>query len=650
MLKLSKLILIVVCGYWVSAISAQSDVVSDHVKAANQRVAESLDFSDTSDFEDAKRGFIASDNDTKVLDANGTLVYDFGTQEFLQSTAPDTVNPSLWRQSQLTAMHGLYKVSDGIYQVRGYDLANITFIKGDKGWIVVDPLTSKETALKARALVDRELGQRPISAVVVTHSHGDHYGGVRGIIDEQDLEDGVELIAPKGFVVETVSENVLAGNAMSRRVTLMFGAFLPSSPKGNVGVGLGPGLARGNIGLLNPTIDISATGQSVTVDGVKMDFILTLGAEAPSEFMFYLPKYKAFCQAEIINHTLHNMLTPRGAKVRDGRLWSKYIDQAIYLYGDKTEVSFGSHHWPTWERENILDLWSGQRDLYRYIHDQTLWLSNQGVTLHEIPSKIELPEGLSKKFANRGYYGDIGFNARAQYQLYYGFFDGNPANLNPLSITAESIKYVEYMGGAKKLLKRAEQDYAQGEFNFVATALNHLVFAEPANQAGKKLLASTYRQLGYMAESGAQRNFYLSGALELQHGVPTVPHLATGSADTVRAIPLELYFDLLAVRINGLAAADKSWSINFVISDTDEQANLFLSNGALHHRMGRLDKDADATLSLTRPALDKLNLKMSTLPELMQAGTASIEGDAVTLGQFFALIEEPPFWFNIVTP
>ena len=647
---MKKLLILTCCWLGAASLQAQTAEVSDFVKAANQRVAESLDFNNTSDFEDARRGFIASDNDTKVLDENGALVYDFGTLGFLETSAPDTVNPSLWRQSQLTAMHGLYKVRDGIYQVRGYDLANITFIAGEKGWIVVDPLTAKETALKAKALVDRALGERPISAVVVTHSHGDHYGGVRGIINEQDLENGVELIAPEGFVIETVSENVLAGNAMSRRVTYMFGAFLPPSPQGNVGVGLGPGLARGNIGLLNPTIDISETGQSVTIDGVKMDFILTLGAEAPSEFMFYLPKYKAFCQAEIINHTLHNMLTPRGAKVRDGRLWSKYIDQAIYLYGDKTEVSFGSHHWPTWERENILDLWSGQRDLYRYIHDQTLWLSNQGVTLHEIPSKIKLPDGLSKRFANRGYYGDIGFNARSQYQLYYGFFDGNPANLNPLAVKPESVKYVEYMGGAERLLVHAIADYNKGEFQFVATALNHLVFAEPENQNAKNLLARTYKQMAYLAESGAQRNFYLSGALELENGVPTVQHVATGSADTVKAIPLELYFDLLAVRINGFDAADKTWSINFVIRDTGEKANLFLSNGALHHRMGLIDEGADATLDLSRDALDRLNLKTAGLTRLALEGEASIEGNPITLAQFFALIEEPPFWFNIVTP
>jgi alkyl sulfatase BDS1-like metallo-beta-lactamase superfamily hydrolase len=430
----------------------------------------------------------------------------------------------------------------------------------------------------------------------------------------------------------------------------MFGGFLPQNPTGNVGVGLGQGLGKGTVGLLTPTIDIKETGEILELDGVQMEFMMALGAEAPSEFMFYLPKFKAFCQAEIINHTLHNMLTPRGAKVRDGRLWSKYIDEAIYRYADKTEVSFGSHHWPTWGNEQVAEFWAGQRDVYRYIHDQTLWLANQGATIQEIPDLLELPKGIASRYANRGYYGGVGFNARSQYQLYYGFFDGNPANINPLSVDAESVKYIEYMGGADAVLQKAQQDFNDGEFRFAATVLNHLVFAEPNNKAAKTLLADTYSQLAYMAESGSQRNIYLTGAMELRNGVADIESPVLGSVDTIKSIPLDMFFDLLAVRLNAEKAADKDWSINFVISDTDQQANLFLSNSTLHHRMNMVDDNADASLHITREALNRLNLKEAGFTSLVAEGAASIEGNPITLARFFALIDEPPFWFNIVTP
>lgn len=630
--------------------SAAQAETNRFVAAHNQAVKQELDFDDRRDFESAQRGFIATDNNTAATNDKGDTIYDYGLQEFLKADAPPNVNPSLWRQSQLTSMHGLFKVVDGIYQVRGFDLSNITFIQGESGWLVVDPLISKEAAAKAKALVDRELGEKPVSAVIFTHSHIDHYGGVRGIVSEKDIENGVEIIAPADFVLETVSENVLAGNAMSRRASYMFGGLLPQSVNGNVGVGLGQNISTGTYGLLAPTKEISRTGERLTVDGIELEFIMALGAEAPSEFMFYLPQFKAFCQAEIINHTLHNMLTPRGAKVRDGRLWSKYIDEAIVLYADQTEVSFGSHHWPTWGKPNIAEFWSGQRDLYRYIHDQTLRLANQGATLGEIPSKLELPPALGKRFASRSYYGELGFNARSQYQLYYGFFDGNPAHLNPLPPEAEAKKYIEYMGGEDAALQRAQDDYAKGEFNFVATVLNHVVFANPNNQLAKDLLADTYTQLAAMAESGVHRNFYLTAAQELTKGIADLPRPNTASADVVKAIPLALYFDLLAVRLNGPKAADKDWKINFEIRDTGEKALLFLSNGTLHHRMGHSSDDADATLNLTRSALDKLNLKSASMLGLVARGEASIGGNPITLTRFFNLVEEPPYWFNIVTP
>lgn len=623
--------------------------VSDAVKQANADVAKYLNFTDQTDFELAGRGFIASFPDGVIEDEDGGPAYDYGVYDFLAGDAPDTVNPSLWRQSQLNAKHGLFEVVDGIYQVRGYDLSNITFIRGDTGWIVVDPLISKETAKRSLDLVNQELGERPISAVIYTHSHADHFGGVRGIISYEDVDNGTEIIAPVGFVRETVSENVLAGNAMGRRASYMFGGLLPRSPEGQVGVGLGQAISTGTPGMIRPTIIVDHTGQTETIDGVEMNFILTLGAEAPAEFMFYLPKYKAFCQAEIINRTLHNMYTPRGAKVRDGRLWSQYIDQAVYMFADKTDVSFGSHHWPTWGTEEVTVFWERQRDLYRYIHDQTLRLANQGYTMHEIPDALDLPDGIAKSFYNRGYYGTVSHNSKAQYQLYFGYFDGNPANLDPLGPVDAGKKFVAYMGGAENVIAKAREDFDRGEFRFAATALNHVVFADPENQEAANLLADIYAQLGYMAESGSWRDFYLTGAQELRNGVAELPTPDTSSLDMVRALPLDLFFDLMAVRLNGPKAAKKDRKLNFVISDTGETALLFVSNGTLHYRMGHSD-DKAPTFNIESEALVELNAKLKTSGELMKEGRVKIDGNPLAVKGFFDLIEEPEYWFEIVRP
>lgn len=625
------------------------DFVSETVIDSHQRVSQYLDFDDTRDFELADRGFIATLENSKVTTEAGAPVYDFGAYGFLRGEAPGSVNPSLWRQSKLAAKHGLFKVVDGIYQVRGYDLSNITFIKGDTGWIVVDPLITREVAAKARELVDRELGQTPISAVIFTHSHLDHYGGVRGLISEVDIARGVEVIAPEGFVRETVSENILAGNAMARRASYMFGSLLPKNAGHQVGVGLGQAISSGTPGLLYPTIDVDHTGQKLTVDGVEMEFILALESEAPSEFMFYMPRYRAFCQAEVINHTLHNLYTPRGAKVRDGRRWSQYIDQAVYMFGDKADVTFGSHHWPVWGRKDIVSFWEGQRDLYRYVHDQTVRLANEGYTMHEIPDHLNIPDGIAKNFANRGYYGTVSHNSKAQYQLYYGYFDGNPAQLDPLAPVEAGRKFVEYMGGSSNVIEKARADFDKGEFRYAATALNHVVFAEPENESATKLLADVYTQLAYMAESGSWRNFYLTGASELRNGILDLPTPRTSSEDMVKAIPLDLYFDLLAVRIDGPMAAKEDRNLNFELTDTGDKALLIISNGTLHHRLGHADPEAP-TIKLTRDALDQLNLKQKTFAQLSGEGLASIDGDVLAVQSFFGLMKEPEFWFEIVRP
>lgn len=606
--------------------------------AAHKSVTRALDFSDRRDYERVERGFIATFED-------GIENYDPTVYQFLQGPAPGTVNPSLWRQSQLLSRHGLFKVTDGIYQVRSFDLSNVTFIEGDTGWIVVDPLITREAAARAKALVDRELGPRPVSAVIITHSHIDHYGGIRGLADNHDFD----IIAPHGFVLETVSENILAGNAMGRRATYMFGPLLPKGPTSQVGVGLGQAISNGMPGMLYPTREVTRDFETFDVDGVTVEFMLTLGAEAPTEFMFYLPEKRAFCQAEIINHTLHNLLTPRGAKVRDGRLWSRYIDQAIVTYAAKTEVSFGSHHWPVWGQADVLELWEGQRDVYRYLHDQTVRLANEGYTLHEIPALLELPASVGERFANRDYYGTVSHNSKAQYQLYFGYFDGNPANLDPLPPVQAGRKFVAYAGGADSVLQKAQKDYDAGEFRYAATALNHLVFADPENAAAKTLLANVYRQLAYQAESGSWRNFYLTGAQELTLGVLDLPAPRTNGPDVVKAVPLELYFDLLAVRLNGPKAARKDLAINFRLTDTQEKAYLFLSGGALHHRIG-YTRDGVPTLSMTRAALDAINTKTRTISELRKSGELTIDGSALKVKALFDLIEEPGYWFDIVTP
>ncbi len=632
------------------AIDSHSGEASAATIAANKAVADYLDFSDRSDFKAAERGFIASLPAGVIPGIGEQTAYQYGGFNFLEEGNPGTVNPSLWRQSQLNAKHGLFEVVPGIYQVRAYDLSNVTFIEGETGWIVVDPLITKQTAEFAMKLVNQELGERPISAVIYTHSHIDHYGGVRGIISEEDVANGTEIIAPIGFTRETVSENILAGNAMSRRASYMFGSLLQKNPTGQVGVGLGQGISSGMPGMISPTIIVDRTGQVETIDGVEMEFLLTLGAEAPAEFMFYLPKWKAFCQAEIINRTLHNMYTPRGAKVRDGKIWSQYIDEAIYTYGDKTDVSFGSHHWPTWGQDDIIEFWEGQRDLYRYIHDRTLYLANQGYTMHEIPEMMNLPDGIAKSFYNRDYYGTVSHNSKAQYQLYFGYFDGNPANLDPLGPVAAGKKFVDYMGGSENIIEKARADYDKGEYRFAATALNHVVFAEPGNQEAAGLLADIYTQMGYMAESGSWRNFYLTGAQELRGGIAKLPTPQTGSPDMIKALPMDLFFDLMAVRMNADTVKDQR--LNFEISDTGDTTLLIVSNGTLHHRRGQVDDDAP-TFSITSTALVSLNTNQKSSNELMDEGLIEVSGSVpqkLAVRNFFDSIEEFTFWFEIVRP
>jgi len=635
----------------VTATSGAQDPPSEFTAQAQNEFREFLPLDDQTDFENARRGFIATLDDGKILDDEGKLVYDLNAYDFLKEESPDSANPSLWRQGQLNSIHGLFKVVDGIYQVRGFDLANMTIVRGKTGWIVIDVLTSAETARAAMALVNKELGERPVSAVIITHSHGDHFGGVKGVVSQEDVASGkTMLIGPNTFFRASVDENILAGNLMIRRSGYMFGNLAPKAPRGTIGTGLGQTLSAGSVGLMEPTTTITEATETLTVDGVEIVFQDTPGAEAPAEFLIYFPKFKAFCQSEELNHVLHNLYTLRGAQVRSGLLWAKHIDKAIDLFGDDVEVSFGSHHWPTWGNAEIIDFMEKQRDLYRYIHDETLRLANHGYTMNEIADEIELPDSLAKTFANREYYGTISHNSKAQYQLYFGWFDGNPAHLNPLAEVDESVKYVEYMGGGEAILKRAASDFEKGDYRFVATVLNHLVFADPKNDAAKELLAKTYVQLGYQAESGPWRNFYLTGAHELRNGVTLPPRSAARNAEMLNAMSLETLYDYFGMLLNGPKAAGKKATFNLNYPDTGQKTVLYLGNGVLNAGFDKNEPDADTTVTIPRTIMNDALIGKADFPKLIQSGEIKLEGNAAAFIQFFGLLDRFDNAFNIVTP
>jgi alkyl sulfatase BDS1-like metallo-beta-lactamase superfamily hydrolase len=646
--RTSHQLAVVLAGLIPMGVAAQD--ASEHTRAANAALLESLPFEDQTDFENAKRGFIAGLGADAIANADGRPVYDLAGMDFLNGDAPDTANPSLWRQRQLNHISGLFEVTKGIYQIRNFDLSVMSFIRGETGWIVIDPLISVETAKAGFDLLKREIADLPVTGIILTHSHVDHFGGVKGIVTEEEVAAGnIPVIAPAGFYEESIGENLIAGNTMSRRASYMFGNLLPKGPDGMIGAGLGNGTSSGTITILKPTVDISETPTTLTVDGVEMEFLFTPGNEAPAELMFWLPEYKAMMQAEEINHVMHNLYTLRGTKVRSGDLWAKYIHDVINRYGDEVEISFGSHHWPTWGRDEILDFWRGQRDVYRFIHDETLRLANKGYTMLEIAEQIELSEGLATQFANRGYYGSVSHNAKAQYQLYFGWFSGNPAELHELPPAEEGAKFVEYAGGADAVIEKARADYEAGNYRWAATALNHVVFADGGNTEAKDLLADTYTQLGYQAESGPWRNFYLTGAKELRDGVTTGPAPNTGSADIIRGLPIEKYLDFLAMRLNHPAAADADITLNFEMPDVDQRFIVEIGNGVMNYTMDDRSDDAGASVTLDRAVLDRINLQQQTFPDAIKAGDVKIEGDPQQLLAFLGLLDSFDFWFNIVT-
>ena len=632
-------------------LDAGSKPASSHTAAGNRAVLDQLPFAEITDFDNATRGFIGTVEGASSVAADGSTIYSLAEMDFLEGEAPATVNPSLWRQAQLNALlHGLFEVTEGIYQVRSFDLANMTLIAGDSGWIVVDPLLTAETAANALALANRELGARPVSAVILTHSHIDHFGGVTGVVDPAAVADGrVPLIAPQGFEDEAFSENLRAGNVMQRRAAYQFGMLLEDSVRGFVSTGLGNKTARGSVVPLAPTQTIPAAGRDMLIDGIAFEFMDVAGAEAPAELIFYLPAWQALSMAEIATHTLHNIYTLRGARTRDANLWATHIQRAIERWGQSAEILFASHHWPTWGRQQMLEFLSLQRDLYKYIHDQTLRLANHGYSMVEIAEQVRLPPQLARRFANRGYYGTVNHGVKAVYNFYLGWFDGNPSNLHPIPAPQSAPRYVAYMGGADTILARAALDYSHGEYRWVAEVLRHLVFAEPDNRTARYLLADSYEQLGYQAESGIWRNFYLSGAQELRHGV-AAGAAPLDNAALLRGVALRELIDAMAVRLDGEAAAEEDISLNIHVTDTDRSWLLRVRRGVLHGFENRSAEEPDNVLRISEQDLKLMLTGQAGVPALIAQGRLSLSGNPLSLIRFASLFDEFDPDFNIVTP
>ena len=622
------------------------------VVAQHQALLTALPFADTADFDDAARGFLGTIDHAKVTSAQGRAVWSLEPYGFLsEAEAPATVNPSLWRQSRLNMHHGLFEVVPGVYQVRGLDIANMTLIEGDSGVIVVDTLTSIEGARAAMELYVKHRGPRPVAAVIFTHTHTDHWGGARGVLTEEIPASGrVPIVAPNLFMEHAVSENIIAGPAMLRRAQYQFGPFLAKGERGQVDCGLGKSMAAGGVALLRPTDLIMATGDTRIIDGVAFEFQMAPNSEAPAEMHFYVARYGLLNLAENCTHNFHNLLPFRGADVRDAVAWSKYLGEALKMWGGRAEAMCGQHHWPVWGRERIDTMIRQQRDTYKFAHDQTIRLMNHGLNASEIAETIRLPKSLEGAWHTRGYYGHIRHNVKAIYQKYLGWYDANPVHLDPLPPAEAGKKYVEYMGGADAILSRARVDFEKGEFRFVAQALGHLVFADPDNQAARALLADTFEQLGYAAESATWRNAYLFGAQELRQGMPKAPPRAAMPRETLAALRTAQLWDVLGVRLNGPKAEGKHVALNWSFTDTGERFVLNLENCALTYTEGLLSTDADASFTLARGTLDEVIAKQTNFPDAVAAGRIEVSGNPMRLAELMALMDEFPRMFEIVEP
>jgi alkyl sulfatase BDS1-like metallo-beta-lactamase superfamily hydrolase len=616
---------------------------------ANAAVRLRLPFTDTEDFDDARRGWIGSLSDSVIRATDGRVVWDADAYAFLDAECPETVHPSLWRQGQLASIHGLFEVADGIYQVRGLDLSIMTIVEGDTGVLVIDPLISCECAAAALALYREHRGDRPVIGLLYTHSHVDHFGGARGVVAAEDVASGrVPILAPQGFLEHAVSENVFAGGAMTRRATYMYGAPLPKGPAGQVGAGLGQTTSTGTVTLIPPTVEIVRTGQEETVDGIHMVFQLTPDTEAPAEMHFLFPERRALCVAENATHNLHNVLTLRGALVRDPHGWASYLDEAIVLFAERSDVMFAQHHWPRWGTERIVDFLAKQRDLYGYIHDQALRLLNKGHVAAEIAELLELPPSLEREWHCRGYYGSLNHNLKAVYQRYLGWFDGNPAHLWPHPPEAAGQRYVTLAGGPDALLAHAREAFERGDFRWVAELVNHLVFADPDNAEAKELQARAFEQLAFGAENGTWRNFFLMGADELRHGAGGTA--AALPPDFIVNLSHEQLFDALAIQIDGPRAGDRRIALHWRFTDTGDEYGLTLEHAVLTHRRGAPQGQVDAIISVERSALNDVIAGSATIEQLAGAGRLVVEGDEAKLGELLGLLDPPDPNFAIVTP
>ncbi len=620
-------------------------------RAHNRAVLDALPFGDTQDFEDARRGFLGTLPEVEIKNDQGRVVWSLRDYAFLgDAQAPPTVNPSLWRQARLNMTNGLFRVTDRIYQIRGFDISNMTLIEGDRGLIVIDPLVSTEVARAGLELYFQHRPRRPVTTVIYTHSHTDHYGGVRGVVDEADVRAGdVQIIAPARFMEEIVSESVLAGAAMIRRAGFQFGTAMPKGPRGQVDAGLGKVLSRGTVTLIPPTRTIADHVEVHRIDGIEIVFQLTPETEAPAEMHMFYPGLRALNLAENATHNLHNIYPIRGAQARDANAWAKYLDEARDRFGRDADVVFAQHHWPIWDNARVLDYLAKQRDLYKYLHDQTVRLMNHGYKAAEIAERLALPKSLAATWHVRGYYGTLSHNAKAVYQRYIGWYDANPANLDPLPPVERGRKYVEYMGGAAAAIGRAREDFAKGEYRFVAEAMSHVVFADPSNTDARHLGADALEQLGYATESATWRNAYLLGALELRRGQQAPPR-ASINPDIVRAMNLDLFFDYLAVRLNGEKADGRRLVVNWVFSDLGRRYVLNLENCALTYLADRQSDRADATVTLDRAVVDRLILRELPFADAVHKGLVGIDGDPAGVAELFSLLDDFTPRFEVVEP
>jgi alkyl sulfatase BDS1-like metallo-beta-lactamase superfamily hydrolase len=625
---------------------------TEATRAANRAALADVPLADKRSFDDARRGFVEALGDQLIVRADGRLVWTLAGYEFLGTEqAPDTVHPGLWRHARVNMANGLYKVTDRVHQLRGFDVSNMTIIEGDTGLIVIDPLISTEVAKAAIDLYRKHLSQKPVVAVIYTHSHIDHFGGVRGVVNSDDVAAGrVTIWAPAGFMAAAVGENVIAGNAMLRRALFQFGAMLPRGERGQVDTGLGKSVSVGTVTLIPPTNLIEKPIESHRIDGVEIVFELTPEAEAPAEMIMYYPQFRVLNMAEIATQNFHNLLPMRGALVRDSLSWSKYIGGALRRYGDSSDVLIAQHNWPVWTGERVRDFLRKQRDAYKFVHDQTVRLMNYGYVGAEIAEMVKLPASLNQEWSAHSFYGNLKHNVRAIYQRYLGHYDGNPANLDALPPAEFARKSVEYMGGAESALNKAREDYARAEYRWVAQVASQLVFADPANREARELAADAFEQLAYQSESATARNAYLQGASELRNGVPNLGRGSGTSPDIVRSLPLDMYFDFMGVRLNGEKAAGKTIVLNWRLTDTRQEYVLNLDNSALTYVEDSQADEADATVTLTRATLDEISMRTTTFESALQSGRISVTGKREKLVELLEMLDTFPLQFAVVEP